>query len=92
MKSFDELQEETRVVQLEFLLTDIGAANTFLDVANTTRDAATRARNVQHANDAYSMVDRMAGKVRMGSADAENLQSKLEMLKNRLDAMEVSGK
>ncbi len=92
MKSFDELKKETQVVQLSFLLTDIGAANTFLEVANTTRNAATRARNVQHANEAYSMVARMAEKLQVSSEDAEDLQSRLEMLKKRLDAMEASGK
>ncbi len=92
MKSFGELQEETRAVQLSFLLTDIGAANTFLDVAHTTGDAATRVRNVQHAQEAYSMIARMSGRVQMSSEDGEDLRVKLEMLKKRLDAMEASGK
>ena len=92
MKSFAQLQEETRAAQLDFLVTDIGAANTFLDVAHTTRDAATRARNVQHATEAYTVVLRMSKRLRMNPVETGDMQKKLESLKVRLDSMEAPGK
>ena len=69
MKSFVQLQSETHAVQLDFLLTDIGAANTFLDVANTTRDAATRARNIGHATEAHDVVRRMSERAHLSAAE-----------------------
>ena len=92
MKSFAQLQEETRAAQLDFLLTDIGAANTFLDVAKTTREPATRARNVEHATVAYDLVLRMSKRAQMSSKEAEDVQNRLGLLKGRLDAMEAAGK
>lgn len=49
MKSFRELQQETNDLHLNFLVTDLSTAFTFLEVAQTTRNAETRARNIQHA-------------------------------------------
>ena len=87
MKSFAQLQQETTAVQLDFLLTDISAANTFLDVAGTTRDAETRTRNVQHAKEAYAMVLRMSQRLNTVPEEAADVQNRLGLLKIRLDGV-----
>ncbi len=92
MKSFLQLQEETRAVQLGFLLTDIGAGNTFLDVATTTGDAGNRARNVGHATEAYDLVLRMSQRAHLSPGEAEDVQNRLELLKARIEAMKAPEK
>lgn len=88
MKSFAQLLQETSAVQLDFLLTDIAAANTFLDVANTTRDAETRTRNVQNGKEAYAVVHRMSGRVHINAEQTVDLENKLRLLKERLETMD----
>ena len=90
MKSFTQLQQETSAVQLDFLLTDVSAANTFLDVAGTTRDKATRNRNVQHAQEAYAMVCRMSDRVQKTAEQDAELQDRLDLLKARIDGMNLA--
>lgn len=87
LKSFAQLQQETSTVQLEFLMADIATANTFLDVAGTTRDAATRARNLEHANVAYATVDRLRDRVKVSSEQAAELQRRLDLLRERIYSM-----
>ena len=91
MKSFVQLQQETHAVQLDFLLTDIGAANTFLDVAVTTRDPVSHARNVGHATEAYDLVLRMSERAHLSLEEAEDVRNRLALLKARLNAMAVPG-
>ena len=67
------LQDSVRC-QLDFLLTDIAAAHTFLDVAETTRDADSRTRNVQHARDAYDSVLRFGNRAHLSPQQADDFR------------------
>ena len=88
MKSFNQLQKETRAVHFGFLMTDLAAANTFLDVAHTTRHVETRARNIQHATTAYAAIARLSGRLTMTAEQSIELKEKLQALEQRLRSME----
>ena len=90
MKSFEELQQETRSIHFDFLVTDLNAAHTFLDVAHTTRSGETRERNLRHANAAYDTVMRFVPRVAMSEQQHAELHERLDQLKDRLEAMKRS--
>jgi hypothetical protein len=88
MKSFNQLHQETSALQLDFLLTDLKAASTFLDIAQTTRHSVTRARNVHNANVAHDAVQHFLPRVQMSEQDNTDVQGKLDLLKERIRTLE----
>lgn len=90
MKSFDQLQKETRAVQFNFLLADLATGNTFLDVADTTHNSETRVRNVHNAQVAYDTVDRLGKRLSMTAEQGLEFQGKLQALSKRLSTAERS--
>lgn len=91
MKSFRELQQETNDLHRNFLVTDLSTAFTFLEVAQTTRNAETRARNIQHARDAHAAVKRFLPRVAASELQRSELQQRLELLERRIAEMEHDG-
>lgn len=86
MKTFEQLQTETNAVQLGFLLSDLNAAFTFLDIAETTRNGDTRARNVQNATVAYDTIERFRPRVVVTEQQGAELQQQLNLLSRRIQA------
>ncbi len=89
MKSFSRLRDETTVVQFNFLITDIAVGQTFLDVAETTQNPTTRARNLQNANAAHAAVSRLSGRVSMTAAQGLEFDEKLKGLGDRINSMNL---
>lgn len=85
MRSFTRLQEESNQIGIEFLLTELDTAFTFLDVAQTTASAHTRERNQKHACEAYDMARRMQARVVMEPTQRDAFKDKLSLLKKRLE-------
>ena len=71
---------------MDFLLTDLSAACTFLDIANTTQNSATRARNVQNATAAHDAVRRFMPRVPMSEQENGDLLAKLDRLEGRIQS------
>lgn len=90
MDNFEQLQQQTNEVQLDFLLADVRTAFTFLDIAETTRNTETRARNLQHATAAYAAVERFLPRVTMTGEQSADMQEKLRVLKQRIRSFENS--
>lgn len=88
MKSFEQIQQETAEIQFDFLLADLKTADTFLDIAGTTHNGETRARNLQNATAAYTAVERFFPRVRMTEQQSVELQEKLRLLKVRIQLAE----
>ena len=84
MKSFDQLQQETAALHVDFLFTDLNAASTFLDIAETTRNIETRARNVHNATIAHDAVLRFLPRVTMSARQNTDLKEKLDALLARI--------
>jgi hypothetical protein len=72
--------------RVEFLLADLDAALTFLDVAKTTTNEETRKRNFQNARHAYDTVVELMQKVTLNDEQNEEIQEKLTLLRTRLAA------
>ncbi len=70
----------------DFLLTDVDLALTFLDVADTTAVEETAHRNREHARQAYGTVANFLTKLNLKVADREAVETRLAVLKERLDA------
>ena len=68
----------------EFLLTDLDTALTFLDVAESTLNQATRQRNHANARRAYDTVVRLMQNLSLDDTQREQLAERLALLKSRL--------
>lgn len=86
VKSTRQVMEESNRVGVQFLLADIAAALTFLNVADVTQSRDTRQRNRGNALHAYHAVLRHLPKVSPSNEEKSALDDKLEILKNRLVA------
>lgn len=84
MKTFAEIQQETRTVQYNFLIADLATGNTFLDVACTTHNPTTRARNIENARVAYTTVARFGGRLVMSLEQESVFRPRLYALGERL--------
>ncbi|HEX5283230.1 MAG TPA: hypothetical protein VFW30_03850 [Bryocella sp.] len=84
MASFASLRYDSNYLGVEFLLTELDAAFTFLDVARATSSAETRQRNQGHALEAYDTIRRLRHKVIMEPREQEIFQKKLTLLQSRL--------
>lgn len=85
MGSFARIQHDTNEVGIQFLVTELDAAFTFLDVARETASPESRNRNQQHACDAYDTILRMQHKVVMEPEQQQGFQTRLANLKSLLE-------
>ncbi len=84
MKPFAHLRDESNKIGVEFLLTELDAALTFLDVARATGSPETRERNQGHAREAYDTARRLQTRVSMQPDEKQNFDEKLALLETRL--------
>lgn len=82
-----QTMEESHRVGVQFLLTDVAAALTFLDLAEGTRVEETRNRNRQSALSAYETITGFLQKVSPSPEEKSTLDVKLEELRDRLLAL-----
>lgn len=68
----------------EFLKVDLSTAMTFVSAAHHTSDPVKRQRNRKAARSAYDTVVRMAKKLSLSDADAEELSKNLGRLRSEL--------
>lgn len=85
MGSFSRVRDESNQISLQFLLTELETAFTFLQVAETTAYVESRERNRKHAREAYDSILRMQPRVIMEPAGKAEFQSRLSELKSRLE-------
>jgi hypothetical protein len=71
----------------EFLLADLEAALTFLNVAQTSGNAETVIRNHENARHAHDTVARLLQRVTLTADDRQIIEAKLAVLKERLEAV-----
>lgn len=84
MNSFTRLHEESNKIGVEFLLTEVETAFTFLAVAETTSSPETRERNRNNAFEAYKTVIRMQSKIVMEPNRKSDFRQKVADLRKRL--------
>ena len=84
MKTFAQIQQETQDIQFDFLMSDLDTAFTFLDIAQTTQNSETRARNLKHANVACAAVEGFSSRVKMTEQQCGQLDEKLHRLQERI--------
>ena len=72
---------------VEFLLTDIDVAMTFLDVAETSGIEETVTRNHQNARRAYDTVLSFLSKLTLHAGHRQQVETQLAVLKARLEAV-----
>lgn len=84
MKPFAHLRDDSNKIGVEFLLTELDAALTFLAVANATGSPETRERNHEHAREAYDTARRLQPKVSMQPDQKQTFEEKLALLEARL--------
>lgn len=87
MASFSRLHEQSNQIGIDFLLTELDTAFTFLDVAETTHSDETRERNRGHAREAYETVRRLEKKVVMEPSQKTEFHRKVAELKQRLQEL-----
>ena len=81
----DEINASNQGI-IEFLLTDLDVALTFMDVAKTTEFRDSAERNHQNARKAYEMVIAKLKEVTPNARQQAILDEKLAMLQARLKA------
>ena len=84
MKSFGELKDETNHAGVEFLFTELGSCDTFLNVADTTKLAETRSRNLENAHVANKSLLRYRTRLLFDAAKQSEYETRLTELARRL--------
>jgi len=72
---------------VDFLITDLDLAMTFMDVAKTSQIEETVHRNYNNARQAYDTVLRLLEKLRTDARQRQIIDAKLALLKTRLEAV-----
>lgn len=88
-KSARLVLEQSHRVGVQFLLADMAAALTFLNVADVTQSEDTRNRNRQNALLAYRTVVRLWHRVTPSDEEQCSLDERLKTLRNRLVALKL---
>jgi hypothetical protein len=78
---------DVNTTSIEFLLTDLETALTFMDVAQTSGDQEIKHRNYTNARVAYDTVTRFLPKVKPTAAQQQAIDEKLTLVKARLEAV-----
>jgi len=81
-----QLLEQSHRIGVQFLLADLAAALTFLDVAEVTELEESRTRNRQKARYVYDTVIRLMPKVATSNEERAALEDRVAELKRRLIA------
>lgn len=76
----DDLAFRFNRTKVEFLNTEIEAARTFLDIALSTRDPASKKRNVHRARRAYAIIQRGLQLVTLTDGEAQFVHQNLKSL------------
>lgn len=84
MQPFSKIIEQSNQAGIGFLMVELDLALTFLQVANTTADKETAARNRDNAHLAYKTILGYVGRVRFGAAHQVEFKEKFSDLKNGL--------
>jgi hypothetical protein len=71
---------------VQFLLTDLDLANTFMDIAENSQVQETKNRNRNNACTAHDAVLRLVGKLTPDVDQRRAIEAKLAILKTRLQA------
>ena len=85
-RSTEQLLEESHRIGVQFLLTDLATAHTFLDVSEVTEIEESRKRNLEKARHVYDTVMRLMPKVAPSTEEHAVLEDKLAELRRRLIA------
>ena len=84
MRSFSKIIEQSNQAGVGFLMVEIDAALTFLQVANTTTNKETAGRNRDNAHLAYKTILRYVDRVRLEGAEQVDFKEKFLELQNGL--------
>lgn len=84
MPPFSKIIEQSNQAGVGFLMVEIDAALTFLEVANTTTNKETAGRNRDNAHLAYKTILRYVDRVRLEGADQVDFKQKFLKLQSGL--------
>ena len=90
MKPFSDLLNDSNRAGINFVLTELETAMTFLSVAETTRNQDSAARNHDNARTAYESAIHYQGRLRFGEDEKKTFEDKLAELKRALLAAGVA--
>lgn len=85
MEPFSRIIEQSNAAGVGFLMVELDAGLTFLDVANTAIYPETATRNRENAHLAYKTIVRYSGRVTLVGKDKIDFEQKFTRLKNRLE-------
>jgi len=86
-KSTQEIMDQSNRIGIDFLLADMAAAMTFLDLADTTQSQETRNRNHKNACLAFETVSRLMPRVFPSAEERRALDERFTRLTKRLMAL-----
>jgi hypothetical protein len=84
MQPFAKTIEQSNQAGVAFLLIEIDAGLTFLDVASTTSSSAVALRNRDNAYEAYVTILRYLDRVRLDDQDKAAFDERFGILRSRL--------
>jgi hypothetical protein len=84
-QKYSELIDQSNRTGIAFLLTDLGAALTFIQVAETSSSPETRVRNYGKALEGYRTVLRFLPRLLPSAEELEQIQHKLEQIRLLLE-------
>lgn len=87
MAGHSQLRDDFNRLSVEILKADVDLALTFADLAFHRADKTTKAQAVQKARVAYDAVSHRRAYVLTSREDADQLASKLGILKKRLESL-----
>jgi hypothetical protein len=87
--SLEERLSEANQRGVDFLLTELDSALTFMDISKTSNSVQTVERNHRHACEAYQVVLRYLPKLKLEKAQRLAIDEKLALVKERLRAARI---
>lgn len=87
MGGFPDARSEANQIGVNFVLTDLDVAMTFMDVADASQNEETVRRNHANAHIAYEAVVYFLGRLTPDAGQRQVIDAKLALLRTRLQAI-----
>jgi hypothetical protein len=89
VKSFSELRQESNDVGVQFVMTELKLASSFLDVAAYLSALHHRNQSIENARRAYASVQHFLPRLRLTNSQAASIQARANQIRRRLESNQV---
>ncbi|MGC2297814.1 MAG: hypothetical protein WA476_03355 [Acidobacteriaceae bacterium] len=89
MKPFSDLWQRSNEVGVQFVMTELELAASFLDVAAYSSASHHRNQSIDNASRAYASVQHFLPRLHFTDSQAASIQAKVNQIRRRLESSQV---